>query len=105
MDALKKLARWVLREELKRRDRVLKDCQEAFLAACDDRAAARRETRRVWDSRDELLDRVSKMREWGAENGDTTALAWSDHITQLHSGPGSFGIVHPFDRWGVSPKP
>ena len=56
-----------------------------------------------------LLDRAHRAYEWSLSHADKltprkTVQCLTEWAYKGTGGPG-FGIVHPFDRWGISPKP
>ena len=94
---IKRLARRVLREEFA----VL---TQLYFEARD--RAVRAEVRgdnELW-ARQAQAAKFKDMRAWGMKHGQMALVAWHDHITQPIDRR-EFGIVHPFDRWQVTPKP
>lgn len=122
LKALKRSAKAILKDELKElRDRlrianVKREQAHADVTRLTEELSQQRDgSRRLAASRDhwqglhgELLDRTRRAMRWVDSHGVAPASraasclsAWTINGT----GGSGFGVVHPFDRWGISPKP
>ena len=106
---IKRLARWVLRKEL-REDLIVLEDQGTELRNTRARLRAlelqhSRQAQRFQTSREQCRS----MEPWVRKNrpGDTTFLAWAQYIVDGPAGCATMGHgnVHPFARWGISPTP
>lgn len=102
---IKRIARWVLRKELAEKQELVDFAVKAAHQATSRALSHEREARRQEGLRIEQANKLSRMKVWGQKTGITYLIAWHDYITTPHADSRAFGIVHPFDRWDVRPKP
>jgi hypothetical protein len=102
MSLLNRLARRILRAELDELDSRLESYRRQVLL---ERAKANA----YWSTLDNLQRAVAAMEPWARENaaGDIRLLAWAQLLKYTpHNGSWTdTNCVHPFDRWGINPKP
>lgn len=121
--ALKRSARAILKDDLaamrrkaKAKQAEVDELREKLVTALSDNRVMRLDLARVCNQRDvaegqrrALQDRAHRAHEWALRNAQSLNTRQVLHCltewTYKGTGGPGFGIVHPFDRWGISPKP
>jgi aminoglycoside phosphotransferase (APT) family kinase protein len=113
--AIKRSARAVLKDELRVLRAQLRALRADNASLAEQRDTLRQDLARASHHRDTLAnelgritDRARRSHAWAkqhaVQNGNRAALCLTDWTLNGTGGAG-FGVVHPFDRWGISPKP
>lgn len=101
MEFVKRIARWVLRDERAGIERAFSALQQAFSRQHAAATSCSNELGRV-------RNRLTRAIDWANEHrpNSTELRAVTQFVMEGAEGPrANCHGVHPFDRWGVFPKP